>query len=255
MSPVTQGDSASHMLTGAYALDALDDVERRRFERHLADCADCAQEVAELRATSARLGGAVAEAAPERIKATVLAEIAGTRQEAPRGHRPRVRAARRGLAIRLTSAAAVVALAAAGVLGGIVVHEQNQLDDTRSQLSQAAAQYAPVAQVLAQPDAQVTSGPGENGGKGTVMYSRTLGKGVFMPSDLPRLPTGEIYQAWVMTPGVARSVGLVSAAGAPLPVTGLAPGASDQVFGLTVEPAGGSKTPTGQPVVEFPLPV
>ena len=30
-----------HALVGAYAVDALDDVERAAFERHLAECAAC----------------------------------------------------------------------------------------------------------------------------------------------------------------------------------------------------------------------
>ena len=34
-----------HALSGAYAVDALDDVERARFERHLANCEACRAEV------------------------------------------------------------------------------------------------------------------------------------------------------------------------------------------------------------------
>ena len=30
-----------HLLSGAYAVDALDDLERARFEAHLRTCADC----------------------------------------------------------------------------------------------------------------------------------------------------------------------------------------------------------------------
>ena len=77
-----------HHLSGAYAVDALDDAERASFEQHLAGCADCRAEVAELSATAgslasltettppavaARLGavrhraGAPAPAAPPRI--------------------------------------------------------------------------------------------------------------------------------------------------------------------------------------------
>ena len=37
-----------HHLSGAYAVDALDDAERTSFEQHLAGCADCRAEVAEL---------------------------------------------------------------------------------------------------------------------------------------------------------------------------------------------------------------
>ena len=45
-----------HTLSGAYALDALTEIERAGFARHLAECAVCATEVAEFRETAARLG-------------------------------------------------------------------------------------------------------------------------------------------------------------------------------------------------------
>ncbi|HET8600823.1 MAG TPA: zf-HC2 domain-containing protein, partial [Segeticoccus sp.] len=44
-----------HALSGAYAVDAVDEVERARFERHLTVCADCRAEVASLRAAAAEL--------------------------------------------------------------------------------------------------------------------------------------------------------------------------------------------------------
>src|SRR3546814_10569100 len=46
-----------HALVGAYAVDALDDIERQQFERHLATCADCRDEVASLRDASSMLSG------------------------------------------------------------------------------------------------------------------------------------------------------------------------------------------------------
>ena len=45
-----------HTLAGAYALDAVPEADRARFERHLAGCDACAQEIAGLRETTARLG-------------------------------------------------------------------------------------------------------------------------------------------------------------------------------------------------------
>ena len=44
-----------HALSGAYAVDALDDIERAKFERHLADCAACSSEVDSLREAAALL--------------------------------------------------------------------------------------------------------------------------------------------------------------------------------------------------------
>ncbi|MDI5982443.1 RskA family anti-sigma factor, partial [Amycolatopsis magusensis] len=102
-----------HTLAGAYALDALDDVERERFRRHLAECPSCAQEVRELQATAARLGAAVAEDPPPGMKAEVLASIRATRQEPPSAGGDRGGRSRRGggaprWVVFLTTAAAVV---------------------------------------------------------------------------------------------------------------------------------------------------
>ena len=58
-----------HHLSGAYAVDALDEHERTSFETHLAVCPDCRAEVAELTAAAhslTALGEAADEALSER---------------------------------------------------------------------------------------------------------------------------------------------------------------------------------------------
>ena len=52
-----------HALSGAYAVDALDDVERARFERHLAGCPACRAEVDGLASAASELS-VLTEAAP-----------------------------------------------------------------------------------------------------------------------------------------------------------------------------------------------
>ena len=53
-----------HALSGAYAIDALDDIERAQFERHLAKCAECRAEVESLREASAMLAETTAVEPP-----------------------------------------------------------------------------------------------------------------------------------------------------------------------------------------------
>lgn len=77
------GDANLHALTGAYALDALEPAERADFEAHLARCAECAEEVAGLRETAARLAGAARLAPPAALRERVLAQVALTPQVAP----------------------------------------------------------------------------------------------------------------------------------------------------------------------------
>jgi anti-sigma-K factor RskA len=64
------------VLAGAYALDALDAAERARFERHLATCRTCPDEVRGYAATATVLGLAVAVTPPPALKGRVLADVA-----------------------------------------------------------------------------------------------------------------------------------------------------------------------------------
>ena len=249
-----------HTLTGAYALDALDELERRRFEAHLAECPDCTQEVDELRATAAKLGVAAAETPPERLRQRVMAQVATTRQEPPTPDTAtaatRRRAARRtGWAVRLTAAAAGLAAAAAVVLGVVTVRAGAERDAAQTQLAQLEARYAPFAQLASASDARGDSGTGAHGGTAFVLASHSRDRAVLLVADLPAPPAGHTYQAWLIGGGQVRSAGLVppdAGTGAPpLEFTGLA-GASK--VGLTVEPAGGSAQPTTTPVVRFDLP-
>ncbi len=80
-----------HALSGAYAVDALDDIERAAFERHLAECADCRAEVASLRETAALLAETTAVEPPAALRDRVLADIATVRPLPPEAPAPEVR--------------------------------------------------------------------------------------------------------------------------------------------------------------------
>jgi anti-sigma-K factor RskA len=243
----------AHTLTGAYALHSLTELESARFERHLVECPDCAREVSELSATAARLGSVVAMQPPERLRGRVLRDITNTRQEAPgaRGRAPAGRAPRRR-SLRLTAAAAAIALLAAGGFAGMAVHTRNQLDATRAQLAQARAQFSPLAAVIAAPDARAIS---TKDGDCTVMISRGMNEGVLMVAGMDPPPGDHIYQAWVIGVGKPRSVGVFDpgpdAAVPPLAFGDLGGAAK---IGITVEPAGGSVQPSGNPLLTLELP-
>ena len=61
-----------HLLTGSYALDALTDDEQAYFEKHLARCPSCAEEVRGLREAAARLAMATAVTPPPEMRPRVL---------------------------------------------------------------------------------------------------------------------------------------------------------------------------------------
>ncbi|HEX5403831.1 MAG TPA: anti-sigma factor [Pseudonocardiaceae bacterium] len=253
--------SEVHTLTGAYALNALDDTERAEFERHLAECPDCEREVAEFRRTANLLGAAVAEQPSDSLRQRVFNEIRTTRQEPPGRPRPvapRGRGRSGGTSrwpLALTSVAAAVALALAGTFGVAALRAQHELDEAQETLAVAAAEYAPVAQVLGEPDAQSVTATGATGGNATVMMSRKLDKGVFLAFHMPTTPSGKAYQAWAIGAGGYKSLGVLKAGGtdSTVPVIMNTLGGTATI-GVTVEPAGGSKQPTTTPVMEISLP-
>ena len=106
-----------HDLTAAYALDALAPDEAEAYERHLGQCEECREQLAELNETAASLGyGTVAPAPPARLRASILEAAAAERSNVV----PLVR--RRWVSRGLAVAAAAVACIAVGLA---VAHNQS----------------------------------------------------------------------------------------------------------------------------------
>ncbi|MFL6157131.1 MAG: hypothetical protein ACJ72D_13610 [Marmoricola sp.] len=66
------GYSAMHLLTGAFAVDALSPQDGRSMARHLVLCADCRNEVAGLRRAATGLAEVAATPAPPGLRGQVL---------------------------------------------------------------------------------------------------------------------------------------------------------------------------------------
>ena len=87
------------------------------------------------------------------------------------------------------------------------------------------------------------------------MVSRTEDTLVFTSSGLPALPSAKVYELWLLGTGGARPAGLVPEASAgrtaPVLASGLKTG---DKLGMTVEPSGGTSSPTTTPILLVPLP-
>ncbi|WP_018548864.1 anti-sigma factor [Streptomyces sp. LaPpAH-108] len=242
-----------HTLTGAYALDALDEDERAGVERHLAHCASCALEVAEFEATAARLGLAATVPVRPALRAEVLRRIASVRQVAP-GTAPtaRLRTTRRRTRGPLAWAlAASVAVAAA--FGGTALWQYERAQDATRRAAVAEGRADEVAGVLAAPDAKSAT-VRVAGGTGTVVVSAERDRAVFMASRMPAPPDGKVYQLWFDDGGTMRSAGLMNPVLRSQTVLLRGPVAGASGVGVTVEPAGGSPRPTTAPVTLLSLP-
>ena len=218
-----------HALSGAYAVDALDDIERAAFERHLADCEVCSAEVAGLRETAAKLSDPIAVTPPPALRERVLAQVATTRPLPPEVSAPR-RAPRRSF---LVAAAAAVVIA---VGGGLVATQP--WDDSRPTETE---------QVMAASDARSVTARVEGGGKVTVVRSNEMNEAVLVADGVPPAPSGKVYQVWFQnSAGSMVSAGLMPSDAHSMLLAG--DSRTARAVGITVEPAGGSESPTSAPV-------
>ncbi|MEU3748389.1 MULTISPECIES: anti-sigma factor domain-containing protein [Streptomyces] len=243
-----------HMLTGAYALGALDSEEHAAVRRHLAECSSCAQEVREFSETVVRLALAVAVPPTATLRAGVLGRIAAVRQDPPpttKAARPR--RGRRGFH-RWSHWALAACLAALVGLGGVTAWQHGLAEDARQETARARQANDAVAEVLAAPDARVSTTRLDGGAVGTVVVSAELDRAVFAASGMAPPPAGKVYQLWYDDGGTMRSAGLMDP-GATAEATLLdGPVNRASGVGVTVEPAGGSPRPTSAPVALLGFP-
>ncbi len=225
-----------HALSGAYAVDALDDVERARFERHLSDCDACRTEVDDLREAATMLTVPVATAAPAPLRDRVLAEIRHVRPLPPVVTVEPVRS--RSWVPLLLTAAAVALL---GLVLGV----------TRPWAADTEPQPISAQQVLDDPQADVVTLTFDDGSQATVTRSTAHGRAVIQTTDMAPAPDGKVYEVWLQDDaGAMVPAGLMEEGGdLTLLLDGDAAAATG--VGITVEPTGGSPEPTSEPIALF----
>jgi len=261
------GRAQPHTLAGAYALDALVGTDRARFERHLARCQQCAQEISELREATARLAAAAAAEPPPGLTERALATAARTRQLPPATPEraapwPARHAARTGLAgrgsrtagvlprtwiPRLALAAATAAVVVAGLFG-VAAH------NAAHRLHQQQLPGHAIAAVLTAPDATMLHARVTTSGTATIVMSARHRELVFAAAGLPALPPSQCYELWLMGPGGDRPAGMLPAPrqGMTGPVIASGLTAGDHLA-LTIEPAGGARHPSTTVILAIAL--
>ena len=228
---------------GSYVLHALPDDEHARFEAHLATCAECQREVADLQVAADTLPLAAVQVDPppelrERIMTIVRSEAellaaAGARADEPAAA-PAAKAPRRrrrwALSLRpLPAAMAASALVAAGVIGGIVLTGGN---DTKTVTGTVQIASAPAARASLQLSDDATK---------------------LQVRRMPPPPAGKVYQVWLKRPNQdpAPTTALFrtdSSGSADIEIQRGRLKGVDQVL-VTAEPDGGSMKPTSAPVI------
>lgn len=268
-------------LAALYGVGALPELERARFEAHLAQgCPACEAELAALRPAFDALADAVEplETRPQlRQRVLALSEP----NAAPRGEpaaparfarRLPLLAAAASVALAVLLGAQVVSLrtelhatrAQAADLGRALAAEQETVQRVRGELDEArAAQQLLTAQVatleatarvLTAPATRAVALAGQGAGaaaRARAFLSPDTRMLILYAYDLPELPADRSYQAWVIPGKVPVSIGVLTREAG-----GFARHEASDVAGLeapvtvavTIEPRGGLPQPSG-PIV------
>jgi len=224
------GQEPIHEMTAAYALNALDETERREYEQHLAGCRSCREELPALVEAANSLAYATpAPEPPRELRARIL--------EQARLERSTVVPLRSRRLVRGALTTGALAAAAAVALAIWASSLRSSLDDTRSALERREQ----VVAVLSDPESRQVVLAGADGRLVVAPSGRAT-----LVASLPRPPEGRTYQAWVQTGGTARSAGVFE------PSEGRAifrleqPVLRGSTVMVTLEADGGVPAPTGQ---------
>lgn len=221
-----------HLDAAAYVLRALEEVEAQAFGEHLAGCASCREEVAQLQSVADALAAGVQRVdAPAGLRARIMATVyAEAELLSAAGHgADRVapaRSVRRGL---IPAFAVALALGVGILVGALAI---NSGSSQRTEVIHAA---------VAIPGHHVTA------------ELRKVGSHLqLVVEGMPAPPPGHIYEIWLehgtQAPEPTDALFSVTKTGAgSVGVPGDLNGVSDVL--VTAEPLGGTLKPTRNPVI------
>jgi anti-sigma-K factor RskA len=239
----------------AYVLGALPEEERLSFEEYLAAHPERQAELDELGAVAGLLAFSPQEQEPSPELRSRVMEVVEAEAE-PRRVRGRSTLARVGdfLSVRILALGAA-ALLVIGLLSwnvllqGQVEDLQGRVQDAQGQVQDLQAQVEQDKRQLQQSRTIALEGSWADQGANAELASIHKNQIILVARDMPSVPEDRTCQIWVISDDVPKPSGLFRPDGnmTAAPVTNSIK--KGDVIAVTVEPAGGSKKPTSDPVL------
>jgi anti-sigma-K factor RskA len=241
-----------------YAMDALDDErERDELRQHLSSCGECRRELEALRGDLALLAlSAAGPQPPQRSRERLLQAIAA---EPRHSHKTKARFVLGHLQPRWLRLAptvvAVLVLIAAVALVRENLHLRTTRDRLARELTQQTREFALAQEVMQMmqdpslPRTTLVSFKTAPQPQIKTIYQPVKGHVLLMANNLPQLPDDKVYELWLMpsSGGAPMPAGTFSAdqKGSALMLHAMTDGGVEaKSFAVTIEPRGGSRTPT-----------
>jgi anti-sigma-K factor RskA len=233
-------------LIAAYALGAVSGEEAERVREHLSACDDCRDEANALAETAASLSLAVEpERLPEGFVERVMARVAvpdspeESADESPArlaavAERPSARRRERARP-RLVHVLAYAALALGIAILAANLWTLQRESQRERRLLEAIVRY----------EGMWLRGEGEAAGR----MVGTRDGGLFVASGLPEPPSGHTYQLWLIDASGPRSGGTFEASDGVSVVRTDESLEDVEGVAVTIEPVGGSRSPTSDPII------
>jgi anti-sigma-K factor RskA len=229
-------------LTAAYALGAATTDEARAVQAHCATCAACASDLAEMSGLAATLPLACDPVSPSsELRRRILAVARG---DASAGSFLR-NLSRRSYAPPASwwaAAAAAVLVTAAGVGGMAFMDHQAMVRQMDALHGELAANQGAIRELAAGRVWDMSGGTKAHWWHCTVVQPPKQAQAMLVAS-MPPTPKGMTFQAWIIHGGKLHDAGTVPAGTIsmmhmPMPVQ------KGDIIAFSVEPVGGSPTPT-----------
>ncbi len=223
----------------AHALSALDADEALALSRHLSECAECRDELADWEngAAALSLSAPAAEPSPE-VRERIMDAIRAEKVV-------QFPAARRSAWMSFGAIAAAVLFVALMVVI-VMLWQQNRA------MQQEIARSNEFVRLVTTPGTRRLELAGTaqaTGATATLAYDKN-GKAMLMASGLPPAPRGKEYQLWFIVgskaPMPGKSFAPDSTGGGTLTDQVPQEAMDAAVFAITLEPAGGMPAPTGE---------
>jgi anti-sigma-K factor RskA len=211
----------------------LDDIDRQLAHAPTPVAIAFADEVRAVRETMARMSASTAQEPPSELRERLLAAVGGGKVIELRPQSTRWRTA-------TFAAAAAVAIGLGAIGVGIAV---------RPEAKPSAAE-----QIFAAPDVRTVSGDIPTGGTATVVFSRERNAAVLVMNNVDPPKPGTVYQMWLVGASGPESAGTMDAAAVAPSTTAVLPDLDGSTtLAFTVEPSGGSSSPTSPAFAQLPL--
>jgi anti-sigma-K factor RskA len=245
-----------------HALQALSQGESAAVRTHLAQCAMCRDQVAELSGDVAMLGLSVPQhpvpaGARQRFLNRIAADVLVAKQPAKHETRRQVLPFPRTTWIPWATAAALAVVAISlGVKNNALNNELHHATSQVTSLEAESAQARRVIDVLTSHSAQrvlLTAGKTSVEPAGHAIYLAESGSLIFQANNLKLLASDRSYELWVIPAnGKPIPAGLFrpdAAGDASVVLPSLPKGVPAKAFGVTIEKAEGSDTPTAPIII------